>query len=312
MDTSPVQAQSLPPVSLSIIPPQTQVAVGETIDVAVQIEAVENLYAFDLLLAFDPQSLEVLDMDPSLPDIQVSLGTFLEPGFVILNLTDNSLGRLRLAMTQLAPATPKSGSGTLLVLRFKSKQVGAPSPISILAATLASPQGEEIPVGAITSGQVEVVATLNAPTPSPIPSQAPGTPMPTPKPPTSTPADSDQTIPAAEDPTATRAFLEIPPTAEDTPLPPSATHTPTPVPASSTPLPEQTKVVSNLGKPPATRTATAAQPTLTLGTTALAGQTSQAGASGFTWPLIALAACLVGLASFWLFKRRTPPAGSGK
>ncbi len=217
-----VRAQTTQAADLRVIPPQAQVAVGQTVDVAVEAINVDNLYAIDLLLAFDPAALEVVDMDPSLPDIQVSLGTLLEPGFVILNLVDNGLGRLRLVMTQLAPATPKSGSGTLMVVRFQGKQAGPPAAVTILSAQLASPQGQEVPLGTLTPGQVQVVQTVSGPSPTAIPSQAPGTPMPTPPPPTALPPGSNQ--PAAA-PTATRAFLEIPPTALPTLPPPPASPT---------------------------------------------------------------------------------------
>ena len=204
-------AQSVAPAGVRVAPQAVQVAVGQSVDVAVEVVGVSDLYAIDVLLSYDPQRVEVVDLDPELPGVQVQLGSLLEPGFVILNLVDNSLGRLRFVMTQLNPATPKSGTGSLVVVRLRGKSAGAPAAIEVLGAKLASPAGVEIPVNSVDNGQVEVVQTISGPTNTPIPAQPPGTPMPTPAPPTTVPQGAAApTFP----PTPTRNFLSVQPTSD--------------------------------------------------------------------------------------------------
>lgn len=212
-------AQSPAAVLVRVIPPGSQAEVGQFVDVAVEVVEVSNLYAIDVLMSFDPQVLQVVDQDPELAGVQVQLGTLLEPGFVVLNLVDNDLGRLRLAMTQLNPAPPKSGTGAIVVVRFLAKAAGPPSTVAVLQAKFSSPTGVEIPVGSLVSGQVEIVQTLAGPTSTSIPAQDPGTPMPTQAPPTS--AGQQQTAPTFPPlPTPDYLRIQATPTGQ---LPPTAT-----------------------------------------------------------------------------------------
>jgi hypothetical protein len=178
---SPGMAQTASPALVRIAPSQAQVLVGQTVDIGVEIQNVEGLYGIDLLLAFDPQALEVVDMDPELEGIQVQLGTFLEPGFVLVNIADNQVGRLRLAMTQLSPAAPKSGSGVLIVIRLKGLALKADTDLSLVSAKFASATGSyiDIPETQIEDGRLSVVPEIQGPTNTPIPAQPAGTPMPT-------------------------------------------------------------------------------------------------------------------------------------
>jgi len=177
--TLPGSAQSDPPVIVNIIPDDAQVVVNQTIDIAVQVQDVEDLYGIDILMEYDATALEVLDMDSTLPGVQVMLGTLLDPGFVIVNLADNDMGRLRMAMTQLNPSTPKSGTGTLIVVRFKGKALAQDTDVTVLEAKLASPFGSLIEVDEIQNGLLSVVESIVGPTNTSIPGQPPGTPMPT-------------------------------------------------------------------------------------------------------------------------------------
>lgn len=303
----PAQAQSPQPVEVRVAPAAIQVAVGQEVDVAVEVVNVQNLYGIDILLAFDPQTVEVVDMDPTLDDIQVSLGTLLEPGFVILNLVDNSLGRLRLVMTQLNPATPKSGTGTLVVVRLKGKQPGPPGAVQVLAAKLAGPQGENIPTGPLTPGQVQVVQTLSGPTQTPIPAQDPGTPMPTPVPPT---AVSNQPAQAA---TATAPLLNVLPTAIPTLVLPTAAPTQVAAAADTPPPATLTPAVDSQVVPPTSATQDS-QPTPIPGADTAADSTSAplpeepAGSPAWLFGLLALV-ILAGAGAYLLWRRR-PPGGS--
>ncbi len=219
-------------VVLQFTPATPAVAVGETIDVAVAVENVTDLYGFDIAVGFDPALVEVVDLDPDLDGIQVALGLFLDPGFVIFNQANNELGQLRLVMTQLNPSTPKSGGGNLLVVRFRALQTGV-SPLVVVNGHLAQPDGTTF-FPETVAGELSVTAADPdpvQPTPSPIPSQLAGTPLPT-MTPTATATPRPQVTTTATPPaattqptaTATRAAATaVPDSPSPTASPPAAT-----------------------------------------------------------------------------------------
>ena len=243
--TYPVGAQANDPVIIRIIPPDAQVVVNQTIDIAVEVENVSNLYGIDVLLEFDPQAVAVVDMDPILDGVQVQLGQFMEPGFSILNLADNELGRLRLAMTQLNPSPPQEGTGNIVVVTFLAKAVRPTGDITVISAKLADPQGNLIDVDEVEDGSLTVVQSLAGPTSTSIPGGPAGTPLPTA---TQTPTPTLTPIP-------TQTFTPGP-TEEATQTPDvTNTATPTRTPRQSATATEETSPTANLTP---TRTATLA------------------------------------------------------
>lgn len=171
-------AQSSSPIVVAIDPANVTVAAGQTVDVAVVVRDVTDLYAFDAQVGFDPSVVQVVDADPALNGTQVSLGVFLESGFVIRNQVDNTAGTLQLAMTQLNPSTAKTGTGNLVVFKLRGIKSGSVSPLT-LQAQLAQRDGTLLTT-APTSGQVQVSsASVSGPTTTPIPTQGAGTPLPT-------------------------------------------------------------------------------------------------------------------------------------
>lgn len=167
----PAAAQT-PRAELSIIPGEGQTVKGEILEVGVQIKNVTDLYGMDMTLNFDPAVVEVVDANPSLAGDQVSLGVFLEGGMAVINQADNAAGSVHFVMTQLNPAEPKSGSGNLLVIRFRGKQPGT-SPVTLVDAQLATRDGESID-SSRQDGQIRVAAQVSGPTATPIPVQDPG------------------------------------------------------------------------------------------------------------------------------------------
>lgn len=169
-------AQTLP-ATVAAAPAVVELAVGSTAQIALTVTDVHDLYGFDLTLEFDPAVVEVVDADTALDGTQVGFGTLLDAGFVIRNTADNQLGRVHFVMTQLSPSSPKTGSGTLLVLTLRGKQAGATSPLTPIRARLAGPQGNEI-LSTAVGGQIRVVANRPpGPTATPIAVQPPGTPL---------------------------------------------------------------------------------------------------------------------------------------
>jgi hypothetical protein len=175
----PAQAAQNTPVTVRLAPANASVAVNQTVDVAVEVVAVSDLYGLDVSLQFDPQLLEVVDVDPALAGIQIGFGTFLDPGFVLLNEADNEAGTARLAMTQLNPSLPQSGTGNVIVVRFRGRQVSSLTPVRLTEVQLAGPRGQVI-TAAPENGAITVLESPPpGPTNTPIPTQPPGTPFPT-------------------------------------------------------------------------------------------------------------------------------------
>lgn len=318
----PAFAQTVSPTTLRVIPKDVRAAVGEKFDVAVEAVDVADLYAIDILVAYDPQVVEVIDQDPVLEGIQVKLGTLLDPGFVIFNLADNGLGRLRMVMTQLNPSTPKSGTGALVVISFKAKAPRADSKVEVLAAQLASPAGQNIPVGSLEKANLEILTTLPGPTSTPIPAQNPGTPMPTPEPPTAAPGAQETALPILTF-TPTMSLFNLPPAAlvtqapASTLAPASPTQTQAPAPTQPAPtLPATQAVAQAGGSPPAAtpgaqltgETAASASPPAAPPASPTANQAEaenqavESSGINFTWPGLLIAVILVS-GTVYLFLR---------
>ncbi|MCC7358803.1 MAG: hypothetical protein IT317_04970 [Anaerolineales bacterium] len=238
-------AQGGPTVKLD--PATLEVGVGQTVDVAVAVVGVADLYAFDVALAFDPALLEVVDLDPSLDGVQAALGTLTAPGFVIRNTADNAAGTLRFAFTQLNPSPPQTGSGTLVVVRLRGKQA-ADAQLEVTRGDLARPDGTLMTAN-LEAGVVRVLAaTSNAPTPTLIPSQAAGTGVPAATSSAAPSATSTATAGVEPGATGTAALVTASPT---TTTAATATPTLTPV-ATNSGAPERTPTSTTPGETPTT------------------------------------------------------------
>ena len=86
--------------------------VGDTLTVDLYVEGASDLYGVDLQLTFDTAIADVVDEDAGLTGVQIlPLSGFLEPGFVVRKVADNSVGTVQYANTQLNPTLPANGSG---------------------------------------------------------------------------------------------------------------------------------------------------------------------------------------------------------
>jgi hypothetical protein len=232
----PGQAQTPAPAAVRMAPASAQVAAGETVDVAVEVVDVQNLYGFDVTVTFDPQVVEVVDADPNLAGVQVAQGLFLDPGFAVINAADNAAGSAHFVMTQLNPSEPKSGTGSLIVVKLRGKVAGASSTLTLANPQLARRDGFMIPATA-TAGQITVISA-GGPTSTPMPTQGAGTPMaPITPGPSIVPATAVAGSPTAA-PTGlpAAAATAVPSRTPVTAASPAAAATATAVPASATPL----------------------------------------------------------------------------
>lgn len=171
-----------------------EVQPGERVEVPIEIQAVEDLYAVDFEIQFDPNVVQVEDANPNVNDVQPALGTFLDAGLALYNTVDNEAGVVRFAMTQANPSEAKSGSGVVLILYFQGIAEGE-SDLTVTTMELATRSGEAISVETVSS-TITVSAEAVARAATAIPVQDPAlmvaipTLQPTEIPPTATPMEA--------------------------------------------------------------------------------------------------------------------------
>ncbi len=82
--------------------------------IAVRVENVSDLYAYDVYLNFTPGIINVTSVEN---------GGFLEVGIEAPGSIDNAAGTLSYGLTQINPQTPKTGSGNLIIVHFTVLQL---------------------------------------------------------------------------------------------------------------------------------------------------------------------------------------------
>jgi hypothetical protein len=117
--------------------------IGETQDIAIQLDNVTNVYGAAIALSFDPTILAVVDADPGTPEVEIFTGSCPAPDFVVWNEADNNLGTIHYDLTQLNPTPPCDG-GTVATIRFECLAEGT-GQITFTDSLIADPDGLEIP-----------------------------------------------------------------------------------------------------------------------------------------------------------------------
>ncbi len=106
-------------------PTMLTVNAQQDFSIDIKVEDVENLYGFDVSVQYDPDYLDLNN---------VELGDFLESG--ILMIDDNDPGIINFINSQLNdpldPVLPKSGSGILFTIHFSSRLLDGQTPLTIL------------------------------------------------------------------------------------------------------------------------------------------------------------------------------------
>ncbi len=148
--------------------------------VTIVIEDVQDLYAMEFHLAFDPHVVEVMDADPAKEGVQLEPADWWKDGFVAVNNVDNRSGRIAFAATLLNPARPVSGNRAVAVITFRARKAGV-SALSIESAILSTRDAEEISytaqkggIGVNPSGQAPDVSAIAGPIESSTSSVKPG------------------------------------------------------------------------------------------------------------------------------------------
>ena len=108
------------------------------------INATTQQIGADIEISFDPKAVAIVDADPAKEGVQVRIGPFLDPGFVVYNVADNAAGKLRVTFTQVAPRPAANGNGGILSFDLKATGGGAPA-LKVSAALLARNDGSPQP-----------------------------------------------------------------------------------------------------------------------------------------------------------------------
>lgn len=156
-----VSAQETP-ASLSFAPAPGPLTPGTQATFVLGVGGAQRLFGADIEVTFDPTAAAVVDADPAKEGVQVQIGPFLDPGFVVYNVADNAAGKLRVTFTQVAPKAPASGAGGLISFDLKATGGGDPK-LRVSAALLARDDGTSQPVAIAATG-----ATPVAPQGSPV------------------------------------------------------------------------------------------------------------------------------------------------
>ena len=125
-----------------------QVQPGATFTLTIQIDDVVNLYAFEILISFPPDKLEV---------VSASHGDFLEGPFLGLITWDNDAGTVTAIVSQQNPTEPQTGSGRLVVITFQALGDRTDADIVLSEVTLSDNNGFEIPCS-LQDGRVHIGA----------------------------------------------------------------------------------------------------------------------------------------------------------
>ena len=130
------------PTSLLCRLEPTAIQVGEQTTLFIEVLDVTDLYGYQLDLYFDA---EVVQLSGFVKDgvEGMILGDFLSPDFVVSNEIDNAFGVVYLALTQVNPTPPRSGSGELARATVLGISAGI-SEFSFESAILADSNGNSL------------------------------------------------------------------------------------------------------------------------------------------------------------------------
>lgn len=156
---------------------QASVKVDDTVTFYVEVVDVANLYGYELVLNFNSNRIAFEDGDPKKSGVNLQMGDFLSPDFVVLNSVDAAAGKANLAVTQLSPSQPVTGTGALAQATLRGLTQGSVD-FAFSDVVLSDPAGVAIPV-TLQGCSVEVIAANSTPTATPTPTVSVTPPTPT-------------------------------------------------------------------------------------------------------------------------------------
>ena len=115
---------------------------GQTLEIAIRVENVTDLYAFDLEVHFNTVQLDVNF---------VEIGSFLDQGIKFSSIDPES-GIIEFTNTQNNPAPPQSGSGDLILITVEAQTNLEAVFLTITEAELSDRDGFLIPCQIVNDG----------------------------------------------------------------------------------------------------------------------------------------------------------------
>lgn len=152
---APLHAQSDTAV-VRFDPPVLQVGEGQVEQLNIIVENAHDVYGIELRAGFDPQEIEIVDVDLEREGVQMRSGDFIKPDFLVRNQADNAVGTLEYVITQTNPTPPATGSGVVLTVLVRGKKQGGSSPVIINLVQAANNKGVKLPIEP-QSGMIQVV-----------------------------------------------------------------------------------------------------------------------------------------------------------
>jgi hypothetical protein len=141
---------------------QSSVVVGGKVSLSLAAVDVPNLYGYELSLKFNSAVVTFEDADPNRSGTNLLMGDFLSPDFVVLNTVNAATGKANLAVTQLSPSQPVTGTGVLASANLVATSPGTVN-FSFEDVVLSDPAGLAIPV-TLTGCQLNVTAAQSTAT----------------------------------------------------------------------------------------------------------------------------------------------------
>jgi hypothetical protein len=199
---------------VSFDPSSVTVPVGDTVTVEIRITGVMDLDTMELYMTYDQDVIEIVDVRPGEPGIQLEIGPFLHPTATNVNFVNPETGTID--FLQQAPGAPVDGSGVVARITARGKALGTAT-LGFAAALLYDQDGigisvrtEEGSIVVTEAGDATATASplptiTSTPSPSattapgttPSPSATPGTPSPSPSPSPTMPGQSPLETPSA-------------------------------------------------------------------------------------------------------------------
>lgn len=142
-------AQAQTGTIVRVDPAFTAVHPNESFSVDVIVENVEDLWAFDVTVTYDPDYLSVSS---------VEWGDFLTAGLTIPGiLIDESYpGTVQCGMSQQTPALAQTSTGVLFTINFSAKEFDAGTTIMLATAELVDGKNYQLITNSLQNGIVQI------------------------------------------------------------------------------------------------------------------------------------------------------------
>ena len=172
-----------------ILPESIVLAPGGSAVLEVWIQDVADLYGADLCFSFSPAQLQVEDVDPEAPGVQIAGGSLFNPAYAFQarNTAVNETGSISYTVALMNPAPAVNGGGVVARIAFRAIGAGATEvrfTRAVLSNRLAQPiQAAVSGANVIVGGATVTVQPSRTPTRTRTPTVTPtGAPSPTPTP----------------------------------------------------------------------------------------------------------------------------------